>query len=201
MDHLSTEELTRWLARGDAAERERIEGHLSICDDCGRLYREILKSAPAGGASRLAPGGFVERGREMGPRSRGSIRNWHWAAGAAACLVLAVLSAALYRSRGGEAVILRGSDLEAASPRGEVGAPFEFSWEPGGSRVVLEVFDAERRRIFSTVAEGGSIPLPEELALRLQSGRRYFWMVTRLDARGERTASSALLEFVPVKIR
>jgi hypothetical protein len=61
--HLTPEELTQWHEHGGAADSGRIVDHLAICDECGSMYAQFLRTRPAdSSAIVLNPADFIERG-------------------------------------------------------------------------------------------------------------------------------------------
>ena len=202
MQHLKAEELKRWVEEGDPAERERILSHLAQCDRCGTALVEIVRTEPAlAGATRLDVRAFVEAGNRLGPKVPEETRSrWIWAPALAAAIVLVSLALPLFQEQllqpePSSRPAMRGAAMELLSPVGEVEMPFEFRWTETDSDVLIEVFDAQRKPLFSHRTSGNSLAIPDALKSELVVGDTFYWMATRLDPSGQTTASSALQSF------
>jgi hypothetical protein len=191
MTHLSLEELERWWREGPETERDRIVGHLAVCDDCGARYGRIVDAQPV--AASPAP----ETKRDLAasafrvyPRPRRGLRTLlsplALAGVAAAAVLLIAIGVATLRPTSDPGGI-RGTSLQPLSPIGQARPPVEFRWESPvrASRYRLEVTDAEGRSLFVLFSERESLPLPRERLEELEPGREYSWEVVALGPSGE----------------
>jgi hypothetical protein len=206
VSHITPEELERWWTRGDAADRDRIVGHLAACDECIVRYAAFMDGRPA-----EAPAGTpAESAAWLGRRVRGTspvplVRGLRWrrsqmvAAGAmAALLMVAVLVPALRdRPREPDDLGIRGTRLVLVEPIGAVSAPFEFRWTSPieAARFRVEISDRNEQPIASSTVAEARWPLPEEIGRQLRPGVEYRWRVVALDAAGEPMMQSELRSF------
>jgi hypothetical protein len=189
--HLSREELERWWAEGRPEERERVVGHLAVCDDCGALYGDIIDARDLATTKLTAepPPGLAARAyRAYRPRRSGlSSLPFVWGAAAAALLVALGIVALRAPAPPGDPGGIRGTSLLPLSPIGRVDPPVEFKWESPvrASRYRIEVEDAEGRPWFVLFSEGESAALPRERLEELEPGKEYWWEVVALGPQGE----------------
>ena len=203
--HLTRDDLRRWHEDGNSADRERVVGHLAVCDACGTLYGEVLDEPPldrlpaaspdmlaAGyGAYRLSP---LARARAMPWRTP-----WIAAVGVAATLVVAVV---MYRRETPlvppEEQTVRGMAIRALAPAGAVQRPFSFQWSSVPNAATYEVLVRNLRgdMIWSTEVATTRVDAPDDLENRLRPGEEHSWQVTALDARRNRITQSAPQAFV-----
>jgi hypothetical protein len=190
MTHLSREELLRWWQEGPSGERERIVGHLAVCDECGSLYGEVIDSQPLPAAAPAARPDLTARAYRFYRRPRAGLRSL-WAApsfaiaGLAALLVVALGVVLLRAPRPLDGI--RGTSLQPLSPIGAVDPPVEFRWESpvGAARYRVEVEDSERRMLFVLFSEREAVALPPERQKSLTPGEEYWWEVVALGQDGE----------------
>ncbi len=123
-----------------------------------------------------------------------------WALAAAAVLVLAI-GASIQRARLAPpglpeptgAVVMRGSELDALFPLGEIGeAPFELRWrgEEWAGRYRVTVSGVDEQAIWRAETGETRMETPAELRERLSSRVVYLWKVEALDSDGRRIAST-----------
>lgn len=158
------------LGTGSAEERESLVDHLTECEGCSELVRDLRSLE-----------GWAERvGREH-RRSRGARR---WPLALAATLVVALGGAALWtrlpdRNAGPEAV--RGAEARVTpAPGAELARPPEsFSWpvRAGATGYRVHWFDAAGEPVWESgwVVEG-RCEVPREVASGLPGGT-YLWTV------------------------
>lgn len=206
MNHLTRERLERWRDHGAEADRQQVISHLAVCDECGALYAEMIRTSPAGvAAASLNPDQFARRGHRV---YRSAPRGWRafmWrpipiAATTALLLLAALLLPAIFRETPGTSTDdrIRGSELQLLEPTGRVPVPFQFRWRSpiAASSFQLEVYDSQDRRVYSTRVTGEDAPLGADLRRQLQTGAQYRWAVTALDGRGEAIMTSDSQVFV-----
>lgn len=201
MTHLSDAELLAW--RDDGAGRERVVEHLSVCDECGARYAEMIRTRPAtADATVLQPVDFVERGRRVWREVNTRARTWRWAAAglaAAAALTFAVVveRPAHPPAARSEAPVVRGGSLRPVEPVGEARLPLTFHWSSpvDAASYRLEVSDATHV-VYSGTTPGETLAAPPALVSRLTPGERYTWRIVALDASGEPLAESPSASFL-----
>jgi len=197
MTHLTRDDLERWLTAGDPRDRERVVGHLASCDECGRLYGEMLEAAPVAVApehvrlaAELAPAGHrafdARRSFWLSPR---------FAAAAAAAVLLGVLAVppiVRWASTDDSGVATRGTSLQVLSPVGAISVPPEFRWTSpyAAPRYRVELLDAADRAIGSATVTREQASWSELSRTPPSPGATYRWRVTALDANGAPIASS-----------
>lgn len=98
----------------------------------------------------------------------------------------------------GESEVLRGTDLETISPRGEIAAiPGELQWRerPGALsyRVVLRTVDDQV--LWEATAPASPVRMPKDIRAQLHPAVAYTWTVEALDATGARLAVSEPTRF------
>jgi hypothetical protein len=202
MTHLSREELKRWWEEGPAEERERIVGHLAVCDECGALYGglidgwELDNPKPATESRpELAARGY----RAYRPRGSGvlSLPPLLWGAAAAALLVALGVLTLRAPGLGDDPGAIRGASLQPLSPIGRVDPPFDFRWESPvrAFRYRIEIVDAERRSRIVLYSEVESIALSPDRLEELEPGMEYAWFVVALDESGEEIMRAPLRLF------
>ena len=208
MTHLTRDELLRWRDHVPPADRDRIVGHLAVCDTCGALYAELVRTRPAEHpAARLDPAEFVERGYRAYAPSRASawtLRGWRaWSAVAAALVLViggAILAPTLQQrpplTSGGSEV--RGASIQIVSPAGIVTPPVTFRWSSPvrATTYSLEVRDETQAIVYSTKVREEEVTLPSDLRNGLRPGGRYSWVVVALDGASEEIMRSAPQAFV-----
>jgi hypothetical protein len=190
MTHLTREELDRWW-QGDApAERERIVGHLALCDACGALYGAIVDAQPIPAVpAPPADPGLVARaaGARRPPRRGWPLVASPGALAAAAAVLIALLATPGLRERGPAPDGIRGTSLQPLAPIGATDSPVEFRWtsplQAAGYRVAVR--DGERRLVFELFSATDSARLPADRLRQLAPGESYWWDVVALGADGE----------------
>jgi hypothetical protein len=93
---------------------------------------------------------------------------------------------------------VRGGEIEAVSPVGDVGEiPLELRWTP---REGARLYRVRLSTVDDTVLWEGTVPapparLPDEVAGKLHRAVSYLWTVEALDASGARIAASEPVHF------
>jgi hypothetical protein len=93
---------------------------------------------------------------------------------------------------------VRGGEIEAVSPMGDVGEiPLELRWTP---RQGTRLYRVRLSAVDDTVLWEGTVPapparLPDEVAVKLHRAVSYIWTVEALDAAGARIAVSEPVRF------
>jgi hypothetical protein len=200
--HLTRDELVRWHETGSAQDRDRIVGHLAACDDCGRLYGEVLQTSPV-----AVPVPLADAARELAPLGHRAVsgRRAFWSPGrlvaaAAAVVLLGVLASPMVsRWTTGEDSDrgVRGTTLQVTSPVGPVVPPLEFQWASpfAASRYRVEVLDASGQVVaLATVAAERATW--SDFAAPTPAPGAYTWRVTALDGSGATIAVSNTGAFV-----
>ena len=113
------------------------------------------------------------------------------------CAVLAILLVAGCSSAQPPAGVAQAGPLQAVSPVGVTGWPFEFTWRGGRADAVVRVhiFDEAERAIYGIDARGTRAPAPDDLRRLLKSGAPYLWRVARLNENGQEVDQSDLTAF------
>lgn len=186
--HLTSEDLRRWQEGGADADRDRVIGHLAVCDACGARYAELIRTRPVETtAGRFRPADFAGRGAGT---FRAPSRRWGglpaWAPAAAAALIVAAVglgylvgpardSGSSYRGAAG--------GVELVRPVGErvPAATLVFEWradaELGPFRLrVIDLAKPDVPAIDRENVRSGYEPTPEERR-RLAPGITYRWFV------------------------
>ena len=205
------------------AERSRLESHADRCPACAaeRDLARLFDAAPeAAGVrqedvehvvSRLAPpkSGRVVPFRAARPRSPGmpGMRNPVWGRLAAAAAVV-LTAGLLYQTIGGPGApslpapetggVVRGGDLEALSPAGELGAmPEELRWTPreGARSYRVRLLAVDDTVLWEETVSAPPARLPAEVAGRLHEAVVYLWSVEALDGSGGRLAATEPVRF------
>jgi hypothetical protein len=195
MTHLTEAELVRWRDQGAAEDRAHLLSHLAACDGCRRRLAELVRLGPIAGArAHFDPEDFAARGRTVARQSRARYR-WPAIWGAAAAAVAAVLIVALVVVRPdpppNASLAVRGGELSAMAPVGEVTRVDELRWASpfAASRYRVVVRDAAAKTVLSGETAGERIPLSPDEAARLAPGR-YTWTIQALDGAGRTIAVS-----------
>jgi hypothetical protein len=98
----------------------------------------------------------------------------------------------------GESEVLRGTDLEAISPLGEIAAvPGELQWRerPGARSYRVTLRTVDDQELWTAAVPAPPARLPAEVRGRLQAAVAYTWTVEALDATGARLAVSEPTRF------
>jgi hypothetical protein len=195
MTHLSREELRLWAARESPADRERIVGHLAICDECVVLLGEVMDERPVAlsSTSPAASPELITRGYDAYRRTPSTVRPiGRWAPLAAAAAIVVAVTATIVWQRSGAPPIpssneIRGSDIQPLSPSGTVDQPLIFRWASpvAATTFLLEIADEGGRLVHAERVPREEAPASAALLARLKPGTRYTWTVVALDARGE----------------
>jgi hypothetical protein len=212
----------------DPEERRRLDQHAGRCPACAaerdlaRLFAGAPGAAEVSGedvdfvvarleaASPVRPAGQVVPFRVPAPaakpaaaprRAGGQI--WK----IAAALILVLGGGLLFRLTQPGAPPLpppavggpvRGGEIEAASPVGDVGEiPLELRWTP---REGARLYRVRLSAVDDTVLWEGTVPapparLPDEVTGKLHRAVSYLWTVEALDASGARIAASEPVRF------
>lgn len=202
MTHLSREALVLWRDHPSEDARATVVAHLAVCNQCAAFYAELVRTRPLeeeAVPSRFDPAEFKARGLALrrGAAPRPGRRWLIMTLAAAAIVVLAVF--AVQRRPPDESPVTRGAaGLQVVAPVGAVDRLAELTWTaPGSSDTFLvEILDASGGLLHEARVRGRqSFVMPPDVRARLQPGVEYRWMVSRLDARGERVESSPLATF------
>jgi hypothetical protein len=200
MTHLTRDELRRWLERGDAADRERVVGHLAVCDDCGRLYGEVLEAAdsPVMPPSAVNFDALARKGHAALP-STGWWTGRRIVLAAAAAIVAAVLTGpAILRWQGADPPEdIRGMGIQVIAPVGPADPPIEFRWTSAfaAPKYRVELLDASDRVIATATVTRERASWSELTANPPAPGAAYRWRVTALDDADASIASSGTAAF------
>jgi hypothetical protein len=113
------------------------------------------------------------------------------------CAVLAMVLATGCSSAPPPAAVAQAGPLQAVSPAGPTGWPFEFTWRGSTPDAVVRVrvYDEAERAIYGIDARGTRTPATEDLRRLLKSGSPYLWRVARLDENGQEVDQSELTAF------
>jgi hypothetical protein len=209
MTHLARDELRRWWNEGADADRDRIVGHLSVCDRCAVLYGEVIDeqmmdvSAADAPPELLAAGYAAYRPAATPPRRPVSWRIPRLAAmAAAAAVVLAVLSPFVLRRETSlvppDDQTIRSSVIQPLSPVSEVTGAFAFEWSSpiAADAYELVVYRRDTEILWMGRVTGTRFQPTAELLNQLEPGTEYSWQVTGIGGRGERTIQSPRQRFL-----
>ena len=208
MTHLSRDELRRWWDEGAPTDRDRIVGHLAVCDECGALYGQVMDERLVESAnvaavrSEMLAAGYAAYRGAAAPRAIGWRLPWVAALAVAATLVLAFALYPVLRRHYSlvetEDAAVRGTTIQALSPSGTVAMPVTFRWSSpvDAATYELDVRDARGRIIWSTKVETTLVEAPTELLTLVEPGESHSWQVTALSRRGERMLQSDPQPFV-----
>ena len=185
-DHLSDQELERWRAQGDPADRERVLSHLVVCEECRQ--RLIEKVGGAGGdAVAFDIAKFAQRGVKVyQPRRRFAI--WIGAGGLIAATALIMLS---LRPANESPSSIRGSEIRPLAPIGAVASVAEFRWtSPVNAPLYrVRVMTAAGAPVIEGDASGNAENWAIPAGTQLPPGS-YTWTVDAIDAAGTVIVSS-----------
>lgn len=181
-DHLSDQELERWRAQGDPADRERVLGHLVVCEAC---RQRLIEKVGAGDAVAFDIARFAARGVEVYAQPRRRFALWIGAGGVVAAAALLMLS---LRPPSDGPSSVRGSDIRARVPVDEVASVTEFRWT---SPVNAAKYHIRVTSAAGSVIEGESTTetWTPPAGLQLPAGS-YTWTIDALDAAGNVIISS-----------
>ena len=178
-DHLTDQELERWRAHGDPADRERVLGHLLLCEECReRLIEKVGGSAGDAAAFDIAK--FEERGVKVYRQPRRKFAIWIGAGGLIAATAMLMLS---LRPPSEPPSSVRGSDIQARAPIGEVASVTEFRWASpvNAARYRIRVTNASGASVIEREANTETWPIPAGTQLPPGS---YTWTVDAIDSAG-----------------
>lgn len=205
-----------------AEDRRRLDEHADGCPACAseRELARLFDAAPQGAgvrdedvafvvsrleaASPVRPAAKVVAFPAARPRRTSSFQQV-WKIAAALILVLAGVflfrltqsapPALPDRTLGGP---VRGGEVEAVSPLGEVAAiPAELRWKavPGAAAYRVRLLAVDDEVLWEATAAAPPARLPAEVAARLHPAVVYIWSVEALDASGKRIAASEPARF------
>jgi hypothetical protein len=204
MTHLTREELQRWWDNGLPADRDRIVGHLAECDECGRLYAEVIDAQPVDAAGVPAPEPAVTaRAYRAFTPSATTSRTWStrsivvYAAAAALALAASIPVVRIVRDRWqGDDGTIRGTSLVALEPIGVAGRPIQFRWASpvNAPRYTVEVRDQDRRLVLTIPTTALEVTLTSDQAGALPTGV-YSWQVVASTAEGDEIMRSPAATF------
>jgi hypothetical protein len=98
----------------------------------------------------------------------------------------------------GTASVMRGGEVEAVSPVGEIaGVPAELRWKPrpGASAYRVRLSTVDDTVLWEMTVSAPPAPLPAEIVRQLNRAVVYTWTVEALDASGARLAASEPVRF------
>jgi hypothetical protein len=201
-------------------ERRRLDEHADRCPACAaeRDLARLFDAGPEAAGVRSEDVAFVVSRLETARRPSGVVvpfpaavrqpearRPAVWRLAAAALLVLGGgLLFQLSRSGApslpapGTATVMRGGEVEAVSPAGEVaGVPAELQWRPrpGASSYRVRLSAVDDTVLWETSVPAPPARLPAEVVRRLNRAVVYVWTVEALDASGARLAASEPVRF------
>jgi putative zinc finger protein len=211
------------MERLSPEERRRLEEHADRCPACA-AERDLARTFDAGpevegvrredvdfvvsrleAASPVRPKGKVVAFPTATPKEKPSTRPAVWRLAAAAILVLgAGLLFQLSRSGApplpspGTETVVRGGEVEAVSPVGEVPAiPTELDWKPrpGAASYRVRLVAVDDTVLWETTVPAPPVRLPAEVSGQLHRAVVYTWTIEALDASGARVASSEPIRF------
>ena len=165
------------------ADRTRIERHLVACGECRTEIAELSHHLARGRRRRLAVAGGL-------------------LVATAAALILVIRPAGVRTPEGAASSLLReaanSAPLIGYGPGGEIALrSLRFVWAPAPNATAyrLTVSGADGLPVWSGSTLDTAVTLPD--SVRLQTGRRYFWLADALLDDGA-TRSTGLREFQPV---
>jgi hypothetical protein len=205
-------------------ERRRLDEHADRCPACAaeRDLARMFDAGPEAGSVRSEDVDFVvarleaaspvqaRKGKVVAfptaaPKTRPATRPAVWRLAAAAILVLGTgLLFQLSRSGApplpapGTETVVRGGEVEAVSPVGEVPAiPVELDWKPrpGAVSYRVRLSAVDDTVLWETTVPAPPVRLPAEITGHLHRAVVYTWTVEALDASGARVASSEPVRF------
>lgn len=195
MTHLTADELTAWYEHGNAADRERVIGHLAECDTCRKALSaraasvEPEISRPVVSIDDVIQRGYAARTPAAARTRAGWLRPLYGLA-AAAVIVLAVLWVTAPPRTQDEGAV-RGADLIAVAPLGQADArQFAFNSPLQAASYRVTVRDAKGELLFTMTTRGLSVVPDQSLRGRLAAGESYTWSVAALDVNGDTIAES-----------
>lgn len=204
MTHLTADELVRWRDAGADEDRERVLTHLTSCDACRRAYADHVRhGAEAGGPTRFAAERFVARGIAAYPRTWWRRRAvWLGVPASAAAVMLLVL----FVSRSSVAPLtdptaaVRGGEIVALSPAGDVRTVSAFAWASPFAAVRYRVIvrNAAGTVMLSEDATGERLAIGPDAAPRFGPGS-YTWTVEAIDRDGQTISASRAQAFQVVR--
>ncbi|HEX6574871.1 MAG TPA: zf-HC2 domain-containing protein [Gemmatimonadaceae bacterium] len=186
VEHLSSEELSAYLTNSlNAAERENVERHLTVCAEC---------------RSELIEG---QRAIASAPPAKKVSRSWFALAGlaaAAAVLIMVWPKGEIGRS---PQHIERISPPSTIAPSVSIVSPASdavldastrtFTWKrDDGSSYRVTITDQAGRPVWSQATQDTTVALPD--SIRLAADSRYFWYVDALRPDG-RSVTSGINSF------
>lgn len=208
--HLTTDQLRRWHANGDAEDREALVTHVADCPRCAAALADIARTSELQTTPlTFNPKDFLERGRSFAPTApttdvasadaavvpAGGRTRLYWSLAAAAVVVFGVGTALWTRpdpaplasiTRGEDAavtLVTPEDDANTALPRNQL--VFEWTSPTSDLRanlVVTTLMTPDQPAINRPNVRSGYRPSEEELAA-LESGVTYRWFVEyRSDA-------------------
>jgi hypothetical protein len=214
------------LADRTPEERRRLEAHAAHCPACA-AERDLARDFDAGAAgvraedvafvvSRLEAASPVQTResarvvpfrpvRQTAPQATPSrMRDWRRLAAAAVVILAAGLGFQLFRpaapplptpQSGG---VVRGGEVEAVSPLGEVAAiPGELRWtpRPGASSYRVRLSAVDDTVLWEATVPAPPARLPAEVVRTLHRAVIYIWSVEALGPAGERLGVSEPARF------
>lgn len=204
-----------------AAERAALEAHAATCPACAaelelaRAFDPAAADAEEGAeiervAASLAGGGAGARvlafpgRRERRAGAAGSPAWMRWAAAALVLLGIGFAFQATRRSLPPDLIgpvdgdVVRGGELEAIAPLGEVAAvPTELAFEAvaGAARYRVELLDVAGKALWSAEVAIPPARLDEATRALLRPRASYGWRAVALAADGSELARTATIEF------
>lgn len=196
-------DLARMFDAGPGADTESV-----LPEDVSFVVSRLEATSPVRPASK----GPATKGKlvafptaEPKPASKPPARSTVWRLAAAVILVLgAGMLFQLSRSGApplpapGAGTVVRGGEVEAVSPVGEVaGIPAELRWEPrpGAASYRVRLSTVDDTVLWETTVPAPPARLPAEVTAQLHRAVVYVWTVEALDASGARMAVSEPVRF------
>jgi hypothetical protein len=206
MTHLTRAELESWHRTAIEADRDRIVGHLAVCDACAATYAAIVRAHVDEEPSHFDTRDFREAGYgALAPAPR---RRFFFRPGllvplaAAAAILLAIWVPSLRPADDSDETpsrVLRGAATpQAIAPSGDVEGAIEFRWTAaaGADRYAIEVKDHTGRRVFYRETRDERLAAADAALLAaLARGGSFTWTVATLDGAGEILAQSTPRSF------
>jgi Putative zinc-finger len=191
-------DLARMFDAGPAADTEGV-----LPEDVAFVVSHLEATSPVRPASKGKVVAFPTAAPK--PVAKPPVRSTVWRLAAAVILVLgAGILFQLSRSGApplptpGAGTVVRGGEVEAVAPVGEVaGIPSELRWEPRPGTVSYRVrlSTVDDTVLWETTVSAPPARLPAEVTGQLHRAVVYIWTVEALDASGARTAVSEPVRF------
>jgi hypothetical protein len=200
--HLAKDDLLRWRDRGEETERARVVGHLAVCDECGAVYAEMLRTRPLDEPVPVGISPETAALRARGYAARAGHARFRPRPLAAAVAFVAAGGVLLFtrgssdRPTAGGATV-RGTELVPLAPAEQAAWPLEFRWASPLAAAVYRVdVLAPGGALIHTMRTRERSAADPALRTLLEPGRRYTWTVTALREDGREVMRSQPRPFV-----